>query len=66
MVYSILEGITKFAKVCFNGDVANQSFYRKTTKEIFATFEGNDAVINFDKLTIKKKNWEDVKNVEVT
>jgi uncharacterized protein YjaG (DUF416 family) len=65
-VYSILEGITKFAKVCFNGEVANQSFYRKTTKEIFAVIVNNDAVINFDKLTIKKKDWENVKNTEVT
>lgn len=63
MVYCILKGITQFSKVTFDGlRVENQDFYRMTTNEIMPTYTEDmvDAVINFDKIKIKIKNWADI------
>lgn len=63
MVYCILKGITQFSKVTFDKmEVSNNEFYRMTTREILPTYseDGLDAVIKFDKIKIKQKNWAEI------
>ena len=64
MVYCILKGITQFSKVTFDRlAVSNNEFYRLTTREILPTYseDGLDAIIRFDKIKIKQKNWAEIK-----
>ena len=69
LVYSILKGITKFSKVCFeNPDTVNQSFFTKTMQEVVPeidSFSGN-ATVSFDELKIKKTDWSRVTNLDMT
>ena len=68
MVYCILKGITQFSKVKFDRlEVSNKEFYRLTTNEIQPTYSADelDAIITFDKINIKVKKWEDVKQEDM-
>lgn len=60
MVYCILKGITSFSKVSYDRvDVLNNEFYRLTTNEIVPAYseDGLDAIIEFDNIKIKQRNW---------
>jgi len=64
MVYCILKGITQFSRVTFDRtEVSNIDFYRLTTREIMPTYseDGLDAIIKFDKIKIKQKDWAEIK-----
>lgn len=64
MVYCILKGITQFSRVTFDRtEVSNNDFYRMTTREIMPTYseDGLDAIIKFDKIKIKQKDWAEIK-----
>jgi hypothetical protein len=68
MVYCILKGITQFSKANLDGqNVENKEFYRMTTNEMIATYteDGDDATMPFDKIKIKKKNWEEFKGTDL-
>jgi len=43
-------------------EVSNNEFYRMTTREILPTYsvDGLDAIIKFDKVKIKQKNWAEI------
>ncbi len=66
MVYCILKGITKFARVTFdpeNDSVENKDFYRLTLNEVIPDYADGkeDAVVKVEKIKIKKKKWSEVK-----
>ena len=66
MVYCILKGITQFSRVTFD-TVENQNFYRMTTREIDPTYteDKQDAIVSFNKIKIKVKDWENVKQEDL-
>lgn len=63
LVYSILKGVTKFAKVFFDADgLDNPEFFAIATDKIIPKLinNNNDAIISFTELKIKDRDWAKV------